>query len=179
MLNHACIPGINTTWHPFRFTPFRSFYFIFGCAGSSRCDVVAAPASEHRHLAARAPALVEHRLSCSVARGVFLDQGLNACPLHWQMDSQSLDHQRSPPLSFLQSNLPIYFPLLSQLHPNFLTLCCSFSNMSWILCQLMITTLHMCKPVNFFQLPHTMYPTSSTCIFSIITNYSQLPLFLI
>lgn len=35
----------------------------------------------------------------------------------------------------------------------FLTLCCSFSNMSWILCQLMITTLHLCKPVNFFQLP--------------------------
>ena len=27
-----------------------------------------------------------HRLSCSVACGVFLDQGLNPCLLHWQED---------------------------------------------------------------------------------------------
>ena len=26
---------------------------------------------------------------------VFLDQGSNPCPLHWQADSQSLDHQGS------------------------------------------------------------------------------------
>ena len=26
-------------------------------------------------------------LSCSVACGVFTDQGLNFCPLHWQADS--------------------------------------------------------------------------------------------
>ena len=25
--------------------------------------------------------------SCSVARGIFLDQGSNLCPLHWQVDS--------------------------------------------------------------------------------------------
>ena len=29
---------------------------------------------------------VVHRLSCSVARGTFLDQGTNLCPLHWQAD---------------------------------------------------------------------------------------------
>ena len=28
-----------------------------------------------------------HRLSCSTACGIFLDQGLDACPLHWQVDS--------------------------------------------------------------------------------------------
>ena len=33
---------------------------------------------------------------CSVVRGVFLDQGVNLCPLHWQADSQPLDHQGSP-----------------------------------------------------------------------------------
>ena len=28
-----------------------------------------------------------HRLSCSTACGIFLDQGSNLCPLHWQADS--------------------------------------------------------------------------------------------
>ena len=37
-----------------------------------------------------------YRLSCSEACGIFLDQGLNLCPLHWQMDSYSLHHQGSP-----------------------------------------------------------------------------------
>ena len=31
-----------------------------------------------------------HRLSCSVASGILLDQGLNLCPLHWQADSYPL-----------------------------------------------------------------------------------------
>ena len=32
-------------------------------------------------------AVVAHRLSCSAACGIFLDQRLNLCPLHWQADS--------------------------------------------------------------------------------------------
>ena len=39
-------------------------------------------------------------LSCSVACGIFPDQGLNPCPLHWQVDSQPLRHQGSPLLAF-------------------------------------------------------------------------------
>ena len=31
--------------------------------------------------------VVAHGLSCSVACGIFPDQGLNPCPLHWQADS--------------------------------------------------------------------------------------------
>ena len=31
-----------------------------------------------------------HGFSCPKARGVFPDQGLNLCPLHWQVDSQPL-----------------------------------------------------------------------------------------
>ena len=31
-----------------------------------------------------------HGLSCSEACGVFLDQGSNSCPLHWQADSYPL-----------------------------------------------------------------------------------------
>ena len=37
-----------------------------------------------------------HGLSCSVACGIFLDQGLNPCSLHWKADSQPLRHRGSP-----------------------------------------------------------------------------------
>ena len=36
---------------------------------------------------AQASVVVAHGLSCSVACGIFLDQGSNPCPLHWQADS--------------------------------------------------------------------------------------------
>jgi len=39
---------------------------------------------------------VENRLSCPAAWGIFLDRGRNLRPLHWQADSQPLDHQGSP-----------------------------------------------------------------------------------
>ena len=44
--------------------------------------------------------VVAHGPSCSVACGIFPDQGSNACPLHWQADSQPLRQQGSPALSF-------------------------------------------------------------------------------
>ena len=34
-----------------------------------------------------ASVVVVHGLSCSEACGIFLDQGLNRGPLHWQADS--------------------------------------------------------------------------------------------
>ena len=45
--------------------------------------------------------VVAHRPSCSVACGIFPDQGSNPCLLHWQADSQPLRHQGSPPDCFL------------------------------------------------------------------------------
>ena len=36
--------------------------------------------------------VVAHRLSCSASRRIFLDQGLNLCLLHWQVDSYPLYH---------------------------------------------------------------------------------------
>ena len=45
--------------------------------------------------------VVAHGLSCSAACGIFPDQGLNPCPLHWQADSQPLRHQGSPHGDFL------------------------------------------------------------------------------
>ena len=40
--------------------------------------------------------VVAHGPCCSVACGIFPDQGSNPCPLHWQADSQPLRHQGSP-----------------------------------------------------------------------------------
>ena len=61
-------------------------------------------------LGARASALGALRFSSCLNRfrtcwpetcGIVPDQGLNLCPLHWQVDSQPLDHQGSPSCSFL------------------------------------------------------------------------------
>ena len=45
--------------------------------------------------------IVAHGPSCSMACGIFPDQGSNPCPLHWQADSQPLRHQGSPVGKFL------------------------------------------------------------------------------
>ena len=47
---------------------------------------VAARAVEHGSIA------VVHRLDCSTACGIFPDQGLNLCLLHWQENSLLLSH---------------------------------------------------------------------------------------
>ena len=65
-------------------------------------------------LIAVASLVVEHRLestwvsgveacglSCPLACGIFLDQGLNLCLLHWQVDSLPLSYQGSPEASNL------------------------------------------------------------------------------
>ena len=50
--------------------------------------------------------VVAHGPSCSAACGIFPDQGLNPCPLHWQADSQPLRHQGNPHKHFLLLCLP-------------------------------------------------------------------------
>ena len=42
-----------------------------------------------------------HRLSCSMACGIFPDQGSNPCPPHWQVDSYPLLHQGGFPETIL------------------------------------------------------------------------------
>ena len=51
----------------------------FSCSGFSCCGAQA--------LGTWASVVVARRLSCSVACGIFPDQGSNPCPLHWQVDS--------------------------------------------------------------------------------------------
>ena len=42
-------------------------------------------------------------LGCCEACGIFLDQGSNPCPLHWQADSYALFQQGSPRMTFCDS----------------------------------------------------------------------------
>ena len=49
--------------------------------------VVAPFVEEHRLEGMWASVVVAHWLSCPAAREIFLDQGSNPCPLHWQADS--------------------------------------------------------------------------------------------
>ena len=78
---------------------------VFGCAGCSLLDTgfllfqwvgatlhlpcVASLVGEHR--------LQAHGLSCLLACGIFWEQGLELCPLHWQVYSSPLRHQGGPP----------------------------------------------------------------------------------
>ena len=73
-------------------------------AAHGRPHVATSLVAEHR-LCARASAVghagsvaVVHRLSCSMACTVFLDQGSNLCPLHWQVDFYPLYQQGGPVL---------------------------------------------------------------------------------
>ena len=52
--------------------------------------------------------VVAHRLSCSLACGIFLKQGSNPCPLYWQVDSYTVNHQGSP-CTFKSSRNDCYF----------------------------------------------------------------------
>ena len=76
--------------------------------------VVASLVAEHRVQGTRASVVVAcglqstglivevHRFSCSTSCGIFPNQGLNLCLLHWQADSLPLSHQESPVQRFLK-----------------------------------------------------------------------------
>ena len=57
------------------------------CSGFSRCEAWA--------LGCVGSVVGAHGLSCPVACGIFLEQGSNPCPLHWQAGAQLLGHQGS------------------------------------------------------------------------------------
>ena len=67
------------------------------CAGLSLSRPLLLRSTGSRHTGS---VIVAHGPSCSVACGIFPDQGSNPCPLHWQADSQPLRHQGSPVWSF-------------------------------------------------------------------------------
>ena len=53
----------------------------------SSCSVMASHCSGFSCCGALGSVVVAYGLSCPVACWIFLDQGSNPCPLHWQADS--------------------------------------------------------------------------------------------
>ena len=65
--------------------------------------VAASGVGEHR-LECSGSVVVVHRLSYLKLCGIFLEQGLNPCPLHWQVDSYPLNHQGSRRVELFPNN---------------------------------------------------------------------------
>ena len=118
--------SLPVSWMPVN-SPTRVFFFLnkfiylfFGCIGSSLlhagflqlqqagaslcCGARALGAQASvvvaRRLQSAGSVVVVHGLSCSAVCGIFLDQGSNPCPLHWQVDSQPLCYQGRPQLPY-------------------------------------------------------------------------------
>ena len=111
----VCLPAgsfhLGSKWIPTDvyslFFFFNLFYlFICGWVGASllRADFRRAGLLLLRSAGSRCTSsiVVAPGLSCSTAYGIFLDEGSNLCPLHWQADSQPLPHQGSPVYSLLK-----------------------------------------------------------------------------
>ena len=59
-------------------------YSLLQCVGFSLWWLLLLQSTGSRHAGS---VVVAHGLSCSVACGIFPDQGSNPCPLNWQTDS--------------------------------------------------------------------------------------------
>ena len=78
-------------------------YCSLWCEGFSLRWLLLLQSTGSRHTGS---VVVAHGLSCSKACGIFLDQGSNPCPLHWQVDSLPLRHQGSSNGLFLCRPIP-------------------------------------------------------------------------
>ena len=77
-------------------------FVYFGCTGQSllhglflQLRAVASLVAEHE-LWSTDSVVSDQRLSCSLACGIFLDQGSNLCLLHWQVNYLPQSHQGNP-----------------------------------------------------------------------------------
>ena len=86
--------------------------------------------------------VVAHRLSCSAACGIFLDQGSNLCPLHWPAGSLTTAPPGKSHISFLNltdafSYMCTYFHdlhyafLSLSLSSNVVSLAVAFPSVTW------------------------------------------------
>ena len=102
------------------FYNFIYYLFIFGGAGSLLpCERLGARASRCNGFSCcgswalgSGSVVLAHGLSCSEAWGIFPDQALNPCLLHWWVDSLPLSHQGSPGLDFFLLYSDSSFPIL-------------------------------------------------------------------
>ena len=63
---------------------------LCGCARAfSRCGAQASHGCDFLLQSRDCSVIVAHGLSCPTACGIFLDQGLNPCPLHWLLNHET------------------------------------------------------------------------------------------
>ena len=60
----------------------------------------------------QASVVVTHKLSFLTAGGISLDQASNPGPLHWQVDSQPLGHQKSPSIRFVVITFTVFCSII-------------------------------------------------------------------
>ena len=94
---YFCLHWVFVAAHGLSLVVASGGYSSLRCAGFSMQWLLLLWSTGSRHAGS---VVVAHGLSCSVACGIFPDQGSNPCPLHWQADSQPLRHQGSPPFLF-------------------------------------------------------------------------------
>ncbi|XP_066863030.1 LOW QUALITY PROTEIN: protein FAM228A [Kogia breviceps] len=85
----AAITGYDTEW-------LINDRNIFLSAVEARKSKIKVPADSVSGSGRTGSVAMAHGPSCSAACGIFLDRGMNPCPLHQQADSQPLRHQGSP-----------------------------------------------------------------------------------
>ena len=83
-------------WLCWVFVSVRGLSLVVASGGHSSSRSTGLSLSRPLLLRSTGSVIVAHGPSCSAACGIFPDQGLNPCPLHWQADSQPLRHQGSP-----------------------------------------------------------------------------------
>ena len=108
ILTHSLVPHVFFFFHFYLFLVALSLCCCSGAFSScskqgllfmvvcGRLTVVASLCCGTRALHVWASVPVAHTLSCSAACGIFLDQGLNLHPLHWEADSYPLCYHGSP-----------------------------------------------------------------------------------
>ena len=101
-------------WLCWVFVSVRGLSLVAACGGLSLSRPLLLRSTGSRRAGS---VVVAHGPSCSVACGLFPDQGLNPYPLHWQADSQPLRHQGSPQVFFFNCSKihNIKFTVLSAL----------------------------------------------------------------
>ena len=98
--------------------------FIFGCSGSSllcadflQLWCLGSRECRLQQLWLKGSVVVVHRLSFPSACGIFLDQGVNLCPLHWRMDLTTGLPGKSPYIVNIEEELAKSYSLQAKSGP--------------------------------------------------------------
>ena len=94
--------GLGLRWCTRAFSSCREWGLLFVAGPEARLKRLSSSSSWSMQISV----VVAHELSCSAACGIFLDQGSNPCPLHWQAFSYALHRLGSPHSSILAWEIP-------------------------------------------------------------------------